>query len=197
MRIAALSAGIACLIGCSSGNDPALAPPISGGSPDPKLTWGMSAQVAGTRVMRVDLVRERSGYSSGYAEIRNILFLDPSEKAGRWLLPDRQHYFAEHIELAIKAPDGEPKQVLGTVALVKAVGQESEAATGRLLAFDAIGKVIEPVAEGVRRLNAASVSSSGEFVVLYERNRQFVVAVVDPHTYRVAQQQAFEIPEIP
>jgi hypothetical protein len=55
--------------GCSDPRDPALAPPIAVASPDAPVVWGQASEVSGTQVMRVDLIRERSGGgSSGYAE---------------------------------------------------------------------------------------------------------------------------------
>jgi hypothetical protein len=183
-------------VACSSQRDPALAPPIAGASPEAQLRWGGASQIPGTQVMRVDLIRERSGYSSGYAEIRNVLFLDPTEKGGRWLLSDSRHFFAENLELATDPEDPKTKHMLGTVALVKEVGQDSEAATGRLLAFDPVGRTVEWLADGVRRLNAASVAPSGDFVMLYERNRQFVIAVVDARTFKISREQVFAIPPL-
>jgi hypothetical protein len=142
--------------------------------------------------MRVDLARQRSGFSCGYGEVRNILFLDPADKAGHWLLPDSQHFFAASLELSTP----EAKHTLGTVALVKEAGHESDVSTGKLLLFDPVGRIVEPLADGVRQLNVASVAPSGDFVVLYERSRQFVIAVVDGRTFKSKQQQAFDIPTL-
>jgi hypothetical protein len=86
--------------------------------------------------------------------------------------------------------------MLGTAALVKVVGQESEAATGRLLLFNPVGRTIAWLAEGVRRLNAAYVTPAGECVLLYERNRQFVVAVVEGRTFKLSREQVFDIPAL-
>jgi hypothetical protein len=78
-------------MGCSNPRDPALAPPIAVASPDAEVVWGQASEVSGTQVMRVDLIRGRTGGgSSGYAELTNILFLDPDEKAGRFKLSREQ-----------------------------------------------------------------------------------------------------------
>src|SRR5438270_6201018 len=58
-----------------------------------RLTLGKAEPIAGTTVFRVDLfVNREAGFSSdgkgSYFETRNILFVDPSEKTARWLLPD-------------------------------------------------------------------------------------------------------------
>ncbi|MCU0242824.1 MAG: hypothetical protein MUF51_10425 [Vicinamibacteria bacterium] len=52
------------------------------------------------------------------------------------------------------------------------------------------------MSEGVTRVKVASVSPAGEFVILYEKDRQFVVAVVDGKTYKATRQQAFDIPAL-
>ena len=137
------------------GKERALAPPIAAASPDPQLIWGKAVQVPGTQVMRVDLIRESPGLSKGCPEIRNILFLDPAEKAGHWLLPDSRHFVAESLEPPTSADDGKAAKMLGTVALVKEVGENSEASTGRLLVFDPVGRILEAVADDVRRVNVA------------------------------------------
>jgi hypothetical protein len=182
--------------GCSGSRDPALAPPIAGAKPEAKLIWGAANEVPGTQVMRVDLIRERSGISSGYSEVRNILFLDPAEPPGRWLLPDSDHFFSDTFELVTDPNDPKLKHLFGTVTLLKQVGQESEAATGRLLLFDPVGRSVEWLAQDVRRLNAAYVTPAAEFVILYERNRQFVVAVVNSRTFKVSQERVFDIPAL-
>ena len=182
-------------VACSSQRERELAPPIGGASPDASVTWGRASQVPGTEVMRIDLVRERSGLSSGgYAEVRNILFLDPAEKAGHWLLPDSRHYFTEELELNTDPDDPKSKRMLGTVALLKEVGADPHTATGKLLIFDPPGRTLQWLADGVRELNAASVAPSGDFVILYERNRQFVIAVVDGKMFKLTREQIFDIP---
>ena len=191
-----LIASVAFVCGCSSPRDPALAPPIAGAKPEEKLVWGAANEVPGTQVMRVDLIRDRSGLSSGYGELRNILFLDPADPAGRWLLPDSNYFFADTFELASDQHDPKLKRLLGTVTLLKQVGQESEAATGRLLLFDPVGRSPEWLAEDVRRLNAAYVTPASEFIVLYERRRQFVVTVVDAQTFKVSRERVFDIPAL-
>jgi hypothetical protein len=196
--VACMGMAMMTAVSCSNRAEPALAPPIAGADVQQGLVWGGATQVAGTRVMRVDLIRERSDFSSGSlsGEVRNILFLDPADKAGHWLLPDNRHFFSESLPFSPKRNDGEDSRPAGTVALVKTVGDDSAASTGRLLVFDAVGRIVEPVADNVRRLNAASISPSGEFVILFERNRQFVIAVVDQSTFKVKQQQPFDIPAL-
>ena len=112
------------------------------------------------------------------------------------MLPDCRHIFESLEELRAISEDGGATHPLGTVAVVKEVGQESEEATGKLIIFDPVGKILEPLAEGVRQVNVASVAPSGEFVILYERSRQFVIAVVDESTFKTSREQVFDIPPL-
>jgi len=60
------------------------------------LLLGRASVVKGTNVMRADLSLDRGGKefsSGGYSETRNILFIDPDQKEGRWLLPDNDHRY--------------------------------------------------------------------------------------------------------
>jgi hypothetical protein len=198
-RIQPAIIGISLLLGaCSPARQTELEPRVEGAKPEDKLGWGATTEIPGTPVMRIDLVEGAGkGFSSGYGgAVRNVLFLDPADKAGRWLLPDSQHFFAESLQLIVGQDDPRSARTLGTAALVKTVGQRDEAATGRLLLFDAVGRTVEWLADGVRRLNAASVGASGEWVVLYERNQKFSIAVVDGKTLKTIREQTFDIPTL-
>lgn len=190
--------GICLLLGaCSPSRQAELAPRVEGAKPEDKLGWGATTEIPGTPVMRIDLVEGMGkGFSSGGygGTIRNVLFLDPADKAGRWLLPDSQHFFAESLPFAVEQEDQRRSRTLGTAALVMSVGERDESSTGRLLVFDSVGQTVEWLADGVRRLNAASVAASGEWVVLYERNQKFSIAIVDGKTLKTIREQVFEIP---
>jgi len=151
--------------------------------------------VPGTTVMRVDLVAVRAGFSSGHYQTRNVLFLDPAEKNGRWLLPDSRHELTETVQLHKKPDDQEPGRPLATCSLVKQADAE-RSSTGRLLIFDPVGKRVQFVADEVNRLHVASIGPAGEVLVLYERDRKFVTAVIDPASFAVEREQAFEIPPL-
>ncbi len=185
--------------GCSGEREAVLQPPQAGGAnADAKLTWGNIHEIPGTAVMRMDLL-DGSGYglSSQGPETRNVLFLDPAEKFGRWLLPDSRHYFAIEIALRPYDDDGRRRYTpFGTAVLVKEVGQPFGKGTGRLLVFDTVGRTVEWLGEGIRWLHAASVSPSGDWVILFERNQQFVTAVVDGQSLKLKQEQAFDIPPL-
>lgn len=86
--------------------------------------------------------------------------------------------------------------MVGTVALLMENTMSSEPATGGLIVFDPLGKTLEVVANGVREINNVSVSPSGDLVLLYDRNRQFVLTVLDGATLKVKQEKTFEIPPV-
>jgi hypothetical protein len=105
-------------------------PPSKGGTP---LEFGRASLSPGTAVMRIDLIRRGSGYeysSGSYGEVRNILFLDPGAKAGRWLLPDADHVIAECLDIAKEEPP-EVQRPLAVVALVKPHGGDLRLTEGK------------------------------------------------------------------
>ena len=171
-------------------------PPIAGPGSQKQLAFGRAALVSGSEIMRVDLVRPGSGYEySSYAEVRNILFLDPATKAGRWLLPDSDHVIAESLEIEREeAPN--VKQVLAIAGLVKPLGGDLRTTEGRLLLFDPTGKTVEALADGVQTLHVAAVGQASGYLVMYERQRKFVVATVDPVSLKARGEQVFEVPSL-
>jgi hypothetical protein len=166
-------------------------PPVGGPGSERALAFRHASLVPGTDVMRVDLVRPGSGYS----DVRNILFLDPASKSGRWLLPDSEHVIAESLDLE-KEELPSVKRVVATAALVKPLGGDPSTTEGRLLLFDPSGRTIEPLANGVRTLHVAALGQGAGFLVMYERDRKFVVATVDASSLKLRTEQVFEIPSL-
>jgi hypothetical protein len=164
--------------------------------PDAHLLLGTASIVPGTNVLRASLSIDRgSGFSSGgYTETRNILFIEPGQKAAHWLLPDNDHLIAENSDIdEDKAPDS--KKTIATVALVKSTTGNGETSVGRLLLFDPAGRNIVQIADGVREMHHASLSS-GEISILYERNRHLVVAAFDPASLSKRSEQEIEVPQL-
>jgi hypothetical protein len=148
---------------------------------DPRLFLGQASTVAGSRVMRAELLLHEygGGFSSGgYSETRNILFIDPVADAPRWLLPDDDHVITEHSDVMAPEHDDTAKRLVCTVALVKAREGDRQVSTGRLLLFGPAGMPLVEVAVGVRALHLASLSGE-QVTVLYERDRQLFVATFD------------------
>ncbi len=174
--------------------------PLAGaGTSDPRLFLGQASVVPGTVFMRADLLRhhEGGGFSSGgYAETRNILFIDPSEKQARWLLPDDKHVIVERTEVATEdQEDGKSKRAVATVALVKAGDADRQTGTGALLVFGPSGTPIVQVADGVRALHVAALSGK-QITVLYERDRQLVVALFEATSLAKQQEQTMPVPAL-
>ena len=152
-----------------------------------KLSLGNASAVPGTNVLRANLSLERGGAgfsSGGYTETRNILFIEPGQKAARWLLPDNDHLIAHSSDIPERSgidedKAGNARNMIATAVLVKTAIGGSEPSTGKLLLFDPSGRKIVEVADGVREIHNASLYS-GELTILYERNRRLVLAAFDP-----------------
>ena len=171
--------------------------PLAGaGASDRRLFLGQASLVPGTNFMRADLLmhREGGGFSSGgYAETRNILFIHPGEKQARWLLPDDKRVIVERSDVATDDGEGKSKRTVATVALVKAREADPQTGTGALLLFGPSGTPIVPVADGVRALHVAALAGN-QITVLYERDRQLVVALFDAVSLAKQEEQTMPVP---
>jgi hypothetical protein len=171
-------------------------PLAAAGASDPRLFLGQASVVPGTAFMRADLLmnHEGGGFSSGgYAETRNILFIHPGEKQARWLLPDDTRVIVERSDVVSGEDDAKSKRTVATVALVKAREVDRQTGTGQLLLFGPSGAPVVPVSDGVRALHVAALSGS-RITVLYERDRQLVVAQFDVSSLAKQQEQAMPVP---
>ena len=161
------------------------------------LSLGSVAVVAGSDVMRADLSLNRGGAgfsSGGYTETRNILFIEPGQKAAHWLLPDNDHIISDSSDIA-EHSDQKTKRVVATVVLVKSTTPSPETAVGKLLLFDPRGEKIVEVANNVRTMHLASLSSS-DLTILYERDRRLVLASFDPKSLAKHSEQEIDVPQI-
>lgn len=146
--------------------------------------------------MRADLLlhHEGGGFSSGgYAETRNILFIDPGQKHASWLLPDDKHVIVESSDVATAEEEGKPKRTVATVALVKAGDADRQTGKGQLLLFGPSGAQIVQVSDGVRALHVAALTGD-QITVLYERDRQLVVALFAAASFAKQQEQTMPVP---
>lgn len=171
--------------------------PLAGaGTSDPRLFLGQASVVPGTAFMRADLLlhHEGGGFSSGgYAETRNILFIDPGQKHASWLLPDDKHVIVESSDVATAEEEGKPKRTVATVALVKAGDADRQTGKGQLLLFGPSGAQIVQVSDGVRALHVAALTGD-QITVLYERDRQLVVALFAAASFAKQQEQTMPVP---
>ena len=160
------------------------------------LSLGRASIINGTDVMRAELSVDRAELkfsSGGYREVRNILFIEPTQKAARWLLPDNNHIIAETLDIADET-DRYRKRNLATAVLVRSIANSSDT-PGKLLLFDLSGKNVVEVANDVGEIQLASLSGN-DLTILYERNRRLVLAVFDPATLAKRKEQEIEIPAL-
>jgi hypothetical protein len=171
---------------------------VAGAQADPRLTLAPAVVLSGTRVIRAQLMLYRGGggfSSSGSIETRNLLFLEPGDKAARWLLPDNQHVISDNPDIIADEEDPKAKHLLATAALVKPAGDQVEVTKGRLLLFDPAGKRIVDVADDVRKIHVAS-AVNGEVSLLYERDRRLVLARYDGATLVKRGEEQIDVPQL-
>ena len=162
-----------------------------------RLSLGRASLVEGTNVMRADLSLDRAGQgfsSGGYSETRNILFLEPDKKEGRWLLPDNDHVVTQNSDIS-DGSERSAKRVIATAVLVKSPTGSPETAGGRLLLFDASCQNIVEVANDVRKIHLTSLSA-GQLTLLFERDRHLVVATFDPASLAKRAEQEIKVPQL-
>jgi hypothetical protein len=149
-------------------------------------------------MMRAELVVYRSGAgfsSGGYSEIRNILFVEPGETAARWLLSDHDHVIAENSDVVKHEDEPKTSSTVATAVLVKKRNPDLEATDGRLLLFDPSGRTVVEVADGVRRMHAATLLRD-DVAVLFERDRRLVLVTFDPKSLAKRREQQMEVPQL-
>lgn len=166
--------------------------------PDSKerLSLGHAELIPGSTVLRADLfVGHDTGFSGGKGlETRNILFIDPSEKAARWLLPDNDHVVAQTTDIT-DDKELRSKRTIATAVFVKGRGDERVSPPGQLLLVDGMGRKILEVANGVRDVHIATVDA-GEIIILFERNRGLVLATFEPTSLVKKREQEIELPQL-
>jgi hypothetical protein len=168
------------------------------GTPEARdqLSLERASVVPGSSVMRANLVVNRVGKGlrcSGYNETRNILFIDPNQKEGHWLLPDNDHVIVENSGITDEK-DPRLRRTVATAALVKPQSTQPEMVDGKLLLFDnKAGNVVE-VANDARDLHVATLNN-GELILLYERNRRLVLAAFEPNSLAKKREQEIQVPQ--
>ena len=169
------------------------------GYPDAKLPLSLQRATTpeGTNVMRAQLVRNGSSAkfsgSGDMTEVRNILFIDPAEKAARWLLPDNDHIIDGNLDAEER--DAGATRTVATVVLVKPQSDGQVTDKGKLVLFDLPGKKIVEVADGVQELQVASVAGA-ELTILYKQDRRLVLAAFDSGTFAKRREQPIDVPQL-
>ena len=188
-------------LGCNIQRRRALeaAPPLVANTQE-QLYLGPMRAVEGTDVLRGELHAPSHamgiGSSGGGAETRNVLYLDIGSSEARWLLPDSARVISDEATVWSEKQDTSARQQLAGFALVKPNTDDPELAEGTLLIFDASGRQVTTVADGVRALNHASLMDDGKILVLYERGRRYVRATVDAQSLKVTSVDDVSVPEL-
>jgi len=169
---------------------------VTGPNAKSDLVLSRASIVEGTQVMRAELQRSPGEvkFSSGYnSETRNILFIEPGQKAAHWLLPDNDHIVVDSSDITDREESNE-KRVVVTAVLVKSATQSPESALGKLLLFDPPGKRIVAVADHVRTIQVASIKG-GELSILYERDKRLFLDVFDAQSIAKLREQEIAVPQ--
>jgi hypothetical protein len=178
----------------------ATGPVVGGAEGGRNLVLNRAAVVAGTNVMRADLVVRRGGEgfsSGGYDETRNVLFVEPGEKAARWLLPDHDHVIAETYDVVRPREDERSGggATVATVVLVKQRAAPFETVRGRLLLCDPSGRHVVEVSASVRTVHATTLSGT-DLNILYERDRNLVLTTFDAASLDKRREQQVDVPQL-
>jgi len=173
--------------------------PVGHSDANLQLFLQRATTVEGTNVMRAQLVRNGeatkfgSGSSADRTEIRNILFIEPGQKAARWLLPDNDHVIDDSLDAAEK--DTTATRTIATAVLVKPQVDGQVTDKGRLILFDPPGRKVLGVADGVQEIQVASVAA-GELTILYKQDRRLVLAAFDSGTLAKRREQQIDVPQL-
>jgi hypothetical protein len=188
-------------LGCNARRRRAIeaAPPVVADTKE-NLYLGPMRVVEGEEVLRGELLAPRDGLaigSGGYsADTRNVLYLDARSTEARWLLPDSSGVISED-EIVWAESEGTKRrhQVAGLV-LVKRAGHDLQVAEGTLLIFDATGRHVTKIADGVRALNHASLLDHENILVVYESSRRYVRAIINAQSLEVRSTHEVSVPEL-
>jgi hypothetical protein len=178
-----------------------------------RLSLGEAELIPGTTVFRANLsVNREEGFSSkgSYFETRNILFIDPSDKAAHWLLPDTKHVIESATDIGeSRAGIGDPagpaslasnintrsKKTLAILTYAKVNREHWRDFTGELLLSDSTGRQISEIADEVKNVQAAMLLGN-EIVIIYERNHRLVLQAFNPTSLAKKREQEIEIPAL-
>jgi hypothetical protein len=178
----------------------AAAPQVGESQAGERLFLGRVSVVPGTTVLRGELQVHRSGSgfssgSGGYLEVRNLLFVKDRATEGHWLLPDNDHAITEREDVGSESHDRGRQVPVATVVLVKPAHQDFTVSDGELLLLDPSGDRVQTVATGVRDLHTAAVQDTG-LLLLFERNRKYVLAVFDVPSLTKKEERELDVPPL-
>ena len=172
---------------------------IPGKPANKELSLSGLLPIEGTSIFRATLSSEHYGkhldsFSSGEAsEIRNILFVDTTTGTAAWLLPSDKERITNQEDVT---QPGEHKPPLAIVALVKPDGENTDAATGRLLIVDVAGRHVEQFASDVHALDGVTITPGGDIAVLFQKNRKYYLASFDRTTRAKRSEREIAVPDL-
>jgi len=164
------------------------------------LKLGPPRTVAGTRILRAELLRTRPessyGSSSDPSETHNILFIDPATGASSWLLKSHKNIVAYTEDILAGEDSKQERPLVASIALVKPSAGNDDVGVGELFVFDASGAQVTSIGDKVRLVHAALAVSSSEFVVVFERGGKYHLARFDSATRRKISEAEIKAPAI-
>jgi hypothetical protein len=153
--------------------------------------------MADSGVVRMDLVAtsESKGVASGGTsrQTRNILFIEPGQNSGHWLLPDNKHEISDSSDV-YKRPVSEDSDVLATAAIARPVDDEA-GSPGRLLLFSHTGRNVIEVAKDATSIDVVAIMGN-DLVLIFHRNAKLLRATFDPETLAKRSEQEIAVPPI-
>ncbi len=164
-------------------------------NPDLSLRLGRTWVISGTEVICAELVEDRGDGkfgSSGGTVTRNMLFIDPDQKSGRWLLPDNKQVISDATEVLVP-PESDDSRTVATAVIVKPAKDSTPTGSGRLLLFDKTAKKIVEISKNVNQIHVASLSGRN-IVLLFERKQHLVRATLARDTLEKLTETEIELP---
>lgn len=207
LLIAVASAGIAIVMMMVGGymlqdkarQREAAAAAVNPGKPSNKeLTLGGLTPIEGTSLFRATLSSPYRGLDVGSSgggapDTRNMLFIDTATGTATWLLAGDREVIANSSEIVDETKTGERKPPLGMVALVKPYGADAD---GRLLMLEMASLRSKEFAAGVHALDGVTITPAGDVAVLFQKNRQYYLALFDKTTLTKKSEREIAVPAL-
>jgi hypothetical protein len=157
--------------------------------------------IAGTNVLQANLTTagrkgmgslSSSDYSGG--DIRNILTLDTTSGAAKWMFPTHAQVIESRTLEIDASANNDRKPILG-VHFVKAIRDRHTDPEGRLVVSDPAATRVVTIAEHINRFEDVTLVN-GNAVVVCQRGDHYVLITVDPHTLAKTNERDVAIPKI-
>ena len=155
------------------------------------LHLGGMQEIENTPIFRAALVAGvervgKSSYGSGdSSENRNLLFLDSSTGAAKWLLPTHREVISRYDDVEPEWKSGQRKPPpLATTAIV----------AGRLLIFQIDGARVTQVASNVADLRGTIVEANGDITLLFDSAGKYHLLRLNAKTFATISDRTVDVP---